>query len=45
MTLNIKLANLNDCPQLAIMNHQLIIDEGSRNPMTLEQLTRRMSNS
>ena len=43
MTLRIKPANLNDCPQLAIMNQQLITDEGSPNPMTLEQLTGRMT--
>ncbi len=43
MTLKIKPAHLNDCPQLAIMNQQLIIDEGSRNPMKLEQLTGRMT--
>jgi len=32
-----------DVPQLAAMNWQLIRDEGSDNPMTLAQLTVRMS--
>jgi predicted acetyltransferase len=31
-----------DCPLLAEMNHQLIRDEGHRNPMTVEELEQRM---
>jgi predicted acetyltransferase len=35
-------ATLDDCPQLAELNHQLIRDEGHRNPMTVSELERRM---
>lgn len=31
-----------DCPLLAEMNHQLIRDEGHRNPMTVSELEQRM---
>jgi GNAT superfamily N-acetyltransferase len=31
-----------DCPALAELNHQLIRDEGHRNPMTIAQLEERM---
>jgi len=35
-------ARLEDCPLLAELNHQLIRDEGHRNPMTVPQLEQRM---
>jgi GNAT superfamily N-acetyltransferase len=35
-------ATLNDCPLLAELNHQLIQDEGHRNPMTAPELEQRM---
>src|SRR5690348_12088298 len=35
-------ATLDDCPHLAELNHQLIRDEGHRNPMTVPQLEQRM---
>jgi predicted acetyltransferase len=35
-------ATLNDCAVLAELNHQLIRDEGHRNPMTVPELERRM---
>jgi predicted metal-dependent HD superfamily phosphohydrolase/ribosomal protein S18 acetylase RimI-like enzyme len=35
-------ATLEDCPLLAELNHQLIRDEGHRNPMTVPQLEQRM---
>src|SRR6266487_1460207 len=35
-------ATLDDCPQLAELNHQLIRDEGHRNPMTVPELEHRM---
>lgn len=35
-------ATLNDCPRLAEFNHQLIHDEGHRNPMTISELEQRM---
>ena len=44
MKLTLKLAAIGDVPALAMMNRQLIIDEGHRNPMTLEQLEQRMAN-
>ena len=37
-------ATLDDCSQLAELNHQLIRDEGHRNPMTVPELERRMRN-
>lgn len=36
-------ANLDDVPMLAQMNWQLIRDEGSDNPMTVDQLAERMT--
>jgi GNAT superfamily N-acetyltransferase len=35
-------ATLDDCALLAELNHQLIQDEGHRNPMTVPQLEKRM---
>jgi predicted acetyltransferase len=35
-------AALNDCALLAELNHQLIRDEGHRNPMTVPELEQRM---
>ena len=35
-------AILDDCPRLAELNHQLIRDEGHRNPMTVPELEHRM---
>jgi ribosomal protein S18 acetylase RimI-like enzyme len=35
-------ATLNDCVQLAELNHQLIRDEGHRNRMTVPELEQRM---
>lgn len=35
-------ASVDDAPLLGALNHQLIADEGHRNPMTVEQLTARM---
>ena len=35
-------ATLDDCPLLAELNHQLIRDEGHRNPMTVPELAQRM---
>src|SRR2546427_3804418 len=37
-----RLATLDDCGLLAELNHQLIKDEGHRNPMTVAQLEERM---
>ena len=37
-----RLATLNDCALLAELNHQLIRDEGHRNPMTIPELEQRM---
>lgn len=37
-----RIADSNDCPMLAAWNHQLIQDEGHRNPMTIAQLEQRM---
>lgn len=42
MTLHLRNATEADLGLLAHMNYSLIEDEGSRNPMTLEQLRRRM---
>jgi GNAT superfamily N-acetyltransferase len=33
---------MDDCPRLAELNHQLIRDEGHRNPMTVPELEHRM---
>src|SRR6266542_5931397 len=35
-------ATFDDCPMLAELNHQLIRDEGHRNPMTVSQLEQRI---
>ena len=35
-------ATLDDCSCLAELNHQLILDEGHRNPMTVSDLEQRM---
>jgi GNAT superfamily N-acetyltransferase len=35
-------ATLDDCPLLAELNHELIRDEGHRNPMTVPELEQRM---
>jgi GNAT superfamily N-acetyltransferase len=35
-------ATLDDCPQLAELNHQLLRDEGHRNSMTVPELEQRM---
>ena len=40
----VRRAILNDCAVLAELNHQLIRDEGHRNPMTIPQLEQRMKN-
>jgi len=37
-----RLATQQDCALLAELNHQLICDEGHRNPMTVSQLEQRM---
>jgi ribosomal protein S18 acetylase RimI-like enzyme len=42
MSLTLRLATLQDATQLAHMNKRLIEDEGSSNPMTLEQLETRL---
>lgn len=35
-------ATSDDCPRLPELNHQLIRDEGHRNPMTVQELEQRM---
>src|SRR5690349_3385575 len=40
--MTIRAATLDDCRRLAELNHQLIRDEGHRNPMTIPQLEQRM---
>lgn len=40
--LNHRVATVTDVPMLARMNHQLIRDEGHRNPMTVAELEQRM---
>ncbi|HTQ49439.1 MAG TPA: GNAT family N-acetyltransferase [Candidatus Acidoferrales bacterium] len=42
MQLNFRRATLEDCARLAELNHQLIHDEGHRNPMTVPELEQRM---
>src|SRR5678815_350483 len=37
-----RFATLDDCPRLAELNHQLIRDEGHRNPMTVAELEQRI---
>lgn len=41
--MEIKKCTLNDVPQLALLNKQLIEDEKSNNPMSIEELEGRMS--
>lgn len=43
MQIELRTATLADVPALAVMNRQLILDEGSRNTMTLEQLEERLT--
>lgn len=40
--MNFRHATLKDCALLAELNHQLIRDEGHRNPMTVSELEQRM---
>ena len=40
--LGVRRAALGDVPRLAALNLELILDEGSRNPMTVPELTERM---
>jgi len=40
--MTVREASVDDCPQLAELNHQLIRDEGHRNPMTIPELEQRM---
>jgi GNAT superfamily N-acetyltransferase len=40
--MNFRHATSNDCALLARLNHQLIRDEGHRNPMTVPELEERM---
>lgn len=40
--MNFRKANSSDCTLLAELNHQLIRDEGHRNPMTIPELEQRM---
>lgn len=40
--MNFRRAAANDCALLAELNHQLIRDEGHRNPMTVPELEERM---
>src|SRR4051812_6551420 len=42
MVIQHRFAGPDDCPALAGLNHQLIRDEGHRNPMTVPQLEQRM---
>jgi predicted acetyltransferase len=42
--MNFRCATLNDCDRLAELNHQLIHDQGHRNPMTVPELEQRMKN-
>jgi predicted acetyltransferase len=44
MQLTFRRATLNDCARLAELNHQLIRDEGHRNPMTVPELEQRVKN-
>ena len=41
--MNHRIARIDDCQTLAEWNHQLIPDEGHRNPMDISQLKDRMS--
>jgi predicted acetyltransferase len=41
-TVTFRSATLDDCARLAELNHQLIRDEGHRNPMTVPELENRM---
>ena len=40
--ITIETATLDDCPKLAMMNRQLIDDEGNGNTMTIAELEERM---
>jgi predicted acetyltransferase len=42
MQMTFRRAALDDCAVLAELNHQLIRDEGHRNPMTVQELEQRM---
>jgi GNAT superfamily N-acetyltransferase len=42
IAMNFRLATIADSPLLAELNHQLIRDEGHRNPMTVPELEQRM---
>jgi predicted acetyltransferase len=42
LALSFRFATLADCRALAELNHQLIRDEGHRNPMTVPELDQRM---
>jgi len=42
MQMTFRRATLDDCARLAELNHQLIRDEGHRNPMTVPELEQRM---
>lgn len=44
MLLTFRRASLDDCARLAELNHQLIREEGHRNPMTVPELEQRMKN-
>src|SRR5260221_4979625 len=41
-SMKFRLATLDDCGLLAKLNHELIRDEGHRNPMTVPELEQRM---
>ena len=41
-SMNLRPATLDDCALLAQLNHQLLLDEGHRNRMSVPQLERRM---
>jgi len=43
MPMTFRRATLSDCARLAELNHQLIRDEGHRNPMTVSELEQRMN--
>jgi GNAT superfamily N-acetyltransferase len=42
MAMRARAASLDDCPTLAVLNHQLIRDEGHANPMSIGDLEARM---
>ncbi|MBL8849362.1 MAG: GNAT family N-acetyltransferase [Planctomycetaceae bacterium] len=41
--MHFRFAEIDDCPLLGELNHQLVQDEGHRNPMTVAQLAERMA--